>query len=830
MHRSGKKSNVFGHVICLVAAVVMSAAAWMNTRTFLPAEMDSYYYDDYQMPEQLVSVYKPTEKGKKKSSIGKIRKADDIKESQMYLDFREGKEQKFLGVIVKLKDSFPYDMKCTLYYQNRAGRLDHNCKTTTKLPQGEKTIYFSLPEDRYYDMTGIRVDFEEDYAKYLEEVLVCKNQIVGKYRAQEQDSEHSILICFLSVLILMELIRFLSPEIRRAFPGFQTMIKKWGKFFLLSVVVVVNTAIVGELILQFSSKSYGRYQAGLLVIAAVAVAIECVLLIQKLPELEDKPVDRHAPPLTWRELLPKLLYWLLLTGLGVQIYLAFRDGYYEKWAELEGVYIWTPFAVLLIQVLLLGLLFRKFVLIREENRISFDKVFLFLFFVMGFCYVMLFLPFASADEPDHFLSAYRVSNLFMGQIGQLGDARLLMRLEDYLFFTNRKETLSADYYKQIAENLHYFRQEAGYVIADGPMVTNALFSYLPAGAGIAIARLLRLSDVMTFWAGRFGNLLFCTAMLGKVMKKIPFGETAVFAMAMFPMALHTVGSFSYDGPTLCFVLLFVAHVMQMAYSEERIRNRDYLFCVFYGILLAPSKLVYLPLLMLVYLVPSKTLSSSERRAFWRKCLVVVAGMLAVILIMSAVNLLGADSAIGKMVRDNASVHLVKWGKHEEGYTISWILYHPLKYLVMCLRTFVKMADYFLFTMAGTQLGWLNIYLPYAPAAISLFVFVLAVNIREKDDSERTPDIEEKSWIFLLCIGSAMIIFLAMALDWTPLSDNYISGIQGRYFLPLLGPAIWMLRTPMIRVQSSMRRYIVFYEGAINILLLVHVFTRYMIST
>jgi len=68
------------------------------------------------------------------------------------------------------------------------------------------------------------------------------------------------------------------------------------------------------------------------------------------------------------------------------------------------------------------------------------------------------------------------------------------------------------------------------------------------------------------------------------------------------------------------------------------------------------------------------------------------------------------------------------------------------------------------------------------------------------------------------------------LDWTPLSDNYISGIQGRYFLPLLGPAIWMLRTPMIRVQSSMRRYIVFYEGAINILLLVHVFTRYMIST
>ena len=139
MHRSGKKSNMVGHVICLVAAVAFSVAAWVNTRTFLPVEMDSYYYEDYHMPEQLISVYKPAENTKKKSSIGKIRKADDIKKSQMYLDFREGKEQKFLGVVVKLKASFPYDMRCTLYYQNRAGKLDHNCKTTVKLPQDRKS-------------------------------------------------------------------------------------------------------------------------------------------------------------------------------------------------------------------------------------------------------------------------------------------------------------------------------------------------------------------------------------------------------------------------------------------------------------------------------------------------------------------------------------------------------------------------------------------------------------------------------------------------------------------------------------------------------------------
>jgi uncharacterized membrane protein len=74
----------------------------------------------------------------------------------------------------------------------------------------------------------------------------------------------------------------------------------------------------------------------------------------------------------------------------------------------------------------------------------------------------------------------------------------------------------------------------------------------------------------------------------------------------------------------------------------------------------------------------------------------------------------------------------------------------------------------------------------------------------------------------------MLTLLVMALNWTPLSQNYISGVQGRYFLPLLIPAIWVFRTRTIQVESSIRKSIVFFEAAVNILLLIYLFTNTMV--
>ena len=195
--------------------------------------------------------------------------------------------------------------------------------------------------------------------------------------------------------------------------------------------------------------------------------------------------------------------------------------------------------------------------------------------------------------------------------------------------------------------------------------------------------------------------------------------------------------------------------------------------------------------------------------------------------MILVNVLGADSAIRDMVQESASTNVVAWA-HEEGYTITWILHHPLRYLVMCFRTVFIMSDTYFYTLIGSKLGWLNIGVPQLPLILGFVMFLLAVNIRDQESEDFQPDRKTKGLIAALCTCSVMLTLLVMALNWTPLSNNYISGVQGRYFLPLLVPAIWLFRTRIVQVDESVRKYILLFEGTANILILVYLFTNTMI--
>ena len=139
-----------------------------------------------------------------------------------------------------------------------------------------------------------------------------------------------------------------------------------------------------------------------------------------------------------------------------------------------------------------------------------------------------------------------------------------------------------------------------------------------------------------------------------------------------------------------------------------------------------------------------------------------------------------------------------------------------------------MSDTYFYTLIGSKLGWLNIGVPQLPLIFGFVMFLLAVNIRDQESEDFQPDRKTKGLIAALCTCSVMLTLLVMALNWTPLSNNYISGVQGRYFLPLLVPAIWLLRTRIVQVDESVRKYILLFEGTANILILVYLFTHTMI--
>ena len=824
----GKRRGVLaGHIICILLAVLFTAAASANTKRIQQEELQSFYYYDYQIPEKqegFTTVY-DADTSEKKNTI-RIRSVEDFGDGTLFLNFPKGKEQYIGSVIVKIEDGFPYDSECTLFYRTEKGLLDHDHKLVVALPKGESTVYFSLPEEVDYKMGGIRLDFEDEF--HLKNVMVSRNALTAYYHPEEGSENRLRVICFLAALFIAEGLWFYAPEIGTWLKKTAEARKKLFLYLLLTGFAAINGVFVTDAVFDTAGKECSSFWMIFMAGSAVIMVWELYFLFRGKYELRGRRLVRRSDEnLSQRNYANTCLFWLLTAVILFRILLAFHDGLAEMSDEIDRVHVLIPFAVISVQVFLLALLYRKYVLFEGENGIAYRKIYLFLFIIFGMAYLFLFLPFVSPDEPSHYLSAYRISDLLLGQIGQLGDKRLLMRMEDYQFFQQKKYVLDPKYYMAVTEAMHLHRHQTGYVIAAGPMVTNSIFSYFPAGFGMAVARVLNLSGTMTFYFGRMGNFIFFVFCFYFMLKMIPFGDTALFTMLMFPMTLHVAGSYSYDVVTFCIVAIFVIQVMQMICETERISSREYLCCAVNGALMAPSKLVYVPLLLLVFLIPGQKLSRKPERAFVRKCSLIGFSVTFMLAVMILVNLLGADSAIRDMVQESASTNVVAWA-HEEGYTITWILHHPLRYLVMCFRTVFMMSDTYFFTLIGSKLGWLNIGVPQLPLIFGFVMFLLAVNIRDQESEDFQPDRKTKGVIAALCACSIMLTLLVMALNWTPLSDNYISGVQGRYFLPLLVPAIWLFRTRIVQVDGSIRKYILLFEGTANILILVYLFTNTMV--
>ena len=825
----GKKAVRYarGQVICILLAALFTLGAYVNTGRIQQQSLQSFYYYDYQMPADLEgfkTIYEDSVAEKK--NLGVILRGKDIEDSTLFLNFPKGKGQYIRSLVLQIRDGFLFDTQCTLFYRTRDGLLDQEHRQVVSLPKGETVVYFSLPEKADYKMSGIRVDFEDKY--HLVKAMISEEPLTASWSPEEKPSNRYTLICFLAALFLAECIWFNASAILNGSKRMLRLRKKLVCGLLLTGFAAVNGAFAAEAVFEIAGKQCTSFWMIFSAGAGAAVIWELYLLFRETYTLRGwKLVRQNYGIRREKDILRSGLFWSLTAVILMRILLAFHDSLADISEDIDRAHVLIPLAVILVQVLLLALLYKKYILSRDENEISFQKVYLFLFFAFGLAYLFLFLPFVSPDEPDHYISAYRISDLLLGQIGQLGDKRLLMRMEDYQFFEQQKYVLDPKYYMSVTGNLHLHRHVPGYVIAGGPMVTNSIFSYFPAGIGIAIARVLNLSAGMAFYFGRTGNLLFFAFCFYLMMKKIPFGDTALFTLVMLPMSLHVAGSFSYDGVTFCITAMFVIRVMQMICRKGRISDREYLSCFVNGALMAPSKLVYLPLLLLVFLIPGNRLADSPSGAWKRKAAIIFFSVIFMATVMFAVNMLGADSAIRDMVQNNASVNMVAWA-HEEGYTISWILHHPLRYLAMCFRTMFIMADTYFYTLIGTKLGWLNIGVPELPVVLGFFAFLLAVNIRDVNADTFLPDGKTKGFISVLCACSVMLTLLVMALNWTPLSQNYISGVQGRYFLPLLIPAIWVFRTRTIQVESSIRKSIVFFEAAVNILLLIYLFTNTMV--
>lgn len=114
-----------------------------------------------------------------------------------------------------------------------------------------------------------------------------------------------------------------------------------------------------------------------------------------------------------------------------------------------------------------------------------------------------------------------------------------------------------------------------------------------------------------------------------------------------------------------------------------------------------------------------------------------------------------------------------------GYTIGYFLKDPLEFVYMMANTFFDKIGFYLESLVGYKLGWVEI--ETSMLVVLLFWFLLFLTTLDTQEKQVRIRGFERFWMIFLCLGCTGLILLGMLFQWTPMGHVSIEGVQGRYF-------------------------------------------------
>lgn len=429
----------------------------------------------------------------------------------------------------------------------------------------------------------------------------------------------------------------------------------------------------------------------------------------------------------------------------------------------------------------------------------------------GIVYSLVWIPFSSPDEYAHFATAYRLSSRILGEPAVNEKGMVLVRADDAKELT---VSLEAEAYERVYSQFTAKNRDSELIGYGHAAMEVANHAYLPQAVGISLARLLSLGQVAAIYLGRLCNLLFFLACGYLAIRIAPFGKMVYFGVSMLPMTLELVSSLSYDGFAIGLGMLFTAYVFHLIYEAPGIKMKQILILGILLALLAPCKMVYIPLALLCFLIPTEKFGSKKN--FWIGAAVAAALMTAGVL---AVNL------------DKISVYFaqteeaVTWGEETAGYSISYVLAHPLQTVAIFIRTLLQKTPTFISTMLGSRLGWLE-YRTNAAVVAFLLLWTGLGGLAEWDETDpgKKMPLTHRIVGWAACGLTVLLTMFFMLLSWTPLSSAVVEGVQGRYFLPILPLALLTLKNGRVRVNGLSEEVFLCGMGAANFFVIFGILT------
>lgn len=358
-------------------------------------------------------------------------------------------------------------------------------------------------------------------------------------------------------------------------------------------------------------------------------------------------------------------------------------------------------------------------------------------------------------------------------------------------------------------------------------ITYSSLAYLPMALFLKIGLFLDLPFSQLYMLGKLGNLLFYILIMYWAIRLAQQKKIFLVLIALMPTSIFLASSYTYDSCVFaCVTLGCVLWCNESFSGANDFKTFNVILAIFLLSVGCLSKAVYIPLVMIMLLLPQ--FMKMKKKRWWIYCL-------GILIVLGLVMLTFVLPVISNTVSGNLS-----YGGDARGGDTGTIrqlismVKHPLASIKLMITSifqfdnFRNLGTYWTDNYFFGNLMFLNFaqmgVLPDKWAALLVPLFVITILY---EDKENKKVIEYSLWkrLFLLAIIiiTIFLIWLALYLDFTPVGEEAIYGVQARYYLPLLYVSSLLFANNKYQIRSSYNTVCQQMLACVNIFWLVAVF-------
>ena len=431
---------------------------------------------------------------------------------------------------------------------------------------------------------------------------------------------------------------------------------------------------------------------------------------------------------------------------------------------------------------------------------------------MALCYAFLLPPGTVPDEIGHIETTYYYSNKLLG-IEEPDAESIYVRKTDQEAIGKLQTTPTLKEYNYFILNITHRSDDTKLVKIDATKGSDNWLLYAPAILGVTAGRLIGLNGITTLYAGRFFMMFVYLIFAFFAIKRVPVGKAAMFIIVLSPMFIQQSCSYSYDAMPIELTTLFVAELFSVLYEDRKMRKRDIIILSALAFVIASCKAgTYIPECLLLFLIPKEKYESEKQ------CRRMRIGFLVVMILGFLINSIPYLMMVLGITE--ATTELQQYSNSLNCYTVSDVLFNPGNTVRVLITTFLQYIDFYFEGSFAGPLGWLNI--GNNPMWGYLMAGLMLLGLTAVKDEPEYITKKQRVWIALALFATVAMVTAAMFVSWTGKGSTTISGIQGRYFTPILFYFFFLFRGKFIKIAHNVDNAIMYFGIALNVIVISNI--------